>query len=59
MQIRTDDQEYQVLVESINSVDIKSKEEAERLLREKGLNGFKVIQESNEGGLKVVRILLG
>jgi len=59
MRLVTDDQAFAPLVESVQteSVQVGSKEQAERLLKEHGLSGFAVLQEAEQ--LKVVRILLG
>lgn len=54
MLVVTEDQEFMPLVESL---DVKDKAEAKKLLKEKGLKDFLV--EEKDGELKVVRILLG
>jgi hypothetical protein len=54
--VKTDDQEFKILVESLD--EVHSKEEAESLLKAKGLKNF-ALQESLNGELKVMRVLLG
>jgi len=54
MLVVTEDQEFKPLVESL---EVRDKAEAKKLLMEKGLKDF-LVEEKN-GELKVLRILLG